>query len=232
MWPLGQAGRITAEARKRQVTMRGDRSWDGARPMVRAGEVWGDRTVVSWSLAGTCSPHAGVRKERAVASLPTAGGPPGHWRSKTLSSCLTPSHLPPACGQILDSEHQLILIFSLFLFCFVLFNALSLAFSVCPVSTCPLCYGCGAFLAWCHPLPLTPSLPAPRGGGGQHTTPSCRASGTRASSCLLSTGSDLPPSLVGPPLPLPPDKSAALTMALSFSSSLLHGPLLPNFCPV
>lgn len=73
---------------------------------------------------------------------------------------------------------------------------------------------------------LPPSLPAPWGRGGQHTTPSCRAWDTPASSCVLSTGSDLPPSPVGSPPPLPPYQSLALTVALSFSSLLSHGLLL------
>lgn len=65
------------------------------------------------------------------------------------------------CGQTPDSEYQLILIFSLFLFCFVLFIGSSLASFVCPMSSCSLCPGCGAFLAWCHPFPsCLPPLPA------------------------------------------------------------------------
>lgn len=76
---------------------------------------------------------------------------------------------------------------------------------------------------------LPPSLPAPRGRGGQHTTPSCRAWDTPASSCVLSTGSDLPLSPVGSPPPLPPYQSLALIVAFSFSSPLSHGLLLLTF---
>lgn len=113
----------------------------------------------------------------------------------------------------------------------------------CPLrSLCVLCPSVLCAMGMVPPLPgvipslppafssrLPPSLPAPRGGGGQHTTPSCRAWDTPASSCVLSTGSDLPPSPVGPPPPLPPYQSLALIVALSFSSPLSHGLLLLTF---
>ena len=95
-------------------------------------------------------------------SYQIGGGLPVLWRSKNLDPApLLSDTLPPVCGQTPDLEYQLILIFSLFLFCFVLFNGLSLAFFVCPMSICSLCHGCGAFLAWCHPFPsCLPLLPA------------------------------------------------------------------------
>ena len=49
-----------------------------------------------------------------------------------------------------------------------------------------------------HRTLLASPLPAPRGGGGQRTMPGCRALGRElAPGTLLSTGSDLPLSLVG-----------------------------------
>lgn len=159
--------------------------------------MWGNGIEV-WSQARTFLLHAGVRNQR-MCVCPSEKQDP----RSTLSSYLTPSPPPSSVW----SEHQLILIFSLFLFCFVLFNALSLAFFVRPMSICPLCHGCGAFLAWCHPfLSCLPSLPAGSPGGcGQRTTPDCRILGkVSATSTLLSTGSDLPPSLVGSSPALPP----------------------------
>lgn len=51
--------------------------------------------------------------------------------------------------------------FSLFLFCFMLFNASPPpAFSMCSVSPCPPWHWWGAFYAWCLPF-----LPAPLGWG-------------------------------------------------------------------
>lgn len=46
------------------MTVRGERSWDEVVLTVRAGEVWGHRTEISWSQAGTFLLHAGVGKER------------------------------------------------------------------------------------------------------------------------------------------------------------------------
>lgn len=62
--PRVQTGRVTAEPRKKQVTVRGERSWDEVVLTVRAGEVWGHRIEISWSQAGTFLLHAGDGKER------------------------------------------------------------------------------------------------------------------------------------------------------------------------
>ena len=75
------------------------------------------------------------------------------------------------------------------------------------------------------------SLPAPPGWCGQRTMPDCRALGKAAIGTLLSTGSDLPPSLVGSSPPLPPSRTPCPS-SFSFSLPLLHVLFFLNFCPL
>lgn len=89
------------------------------------------------------------------------------------------------------------------------------------MSICPVCHGRGAFLAWCHPfLSCSPLLPAGSPGwGGQRTMPDCRALGKASAPGILSTGSDLPPSLVGSCSPRFPFTSPWPSPEPSFSLS-------------
>lgn len=144
-----------------------------------------------------------------------------------LASYLTSSPLPSRVSTRTPTN----LIFSLFLFCFVLFNASFLAFFVVPCPPVPCAMGVVPSLPG-----VIPSLPAclppcrlPRGGVG---SVQCQIAGSWAKCQLLAPSS--PPAPIFLPLWLVPLLSSPLPFITPWSSSQLSVSLFPssfiNYC--